>query len=82
MTISQTGKDSILSLQVGNLRKELMTLYLEPWGHQLPIESGARLKIIMQGPNQGLLEIEYRDEGITLHGWVGSTIEILDADTD
>jgi hypothetical protein len=43
--------------------------------------TGTTLKVEAKGPDNGTLELEYSDNGITVYGWTGSVVTITETGT-
>ena len=77
----QTETEKIeLTVKVANQFNRDITLCLEPWADEYTLPKDEYLTILAQGPKNGLLEIEYSENRITIYGWSGSTCEIIKQD--
>ena len=54
---------------------------MEPWGEAYELESNRELRVDAVGPigiaPNNMLEIESREDGITVWGWSGSGVTVL-----
>ncbi len=66
-----------ISVQVVQSRHKSLTLRIEPWGSQYDMPSGIMFEIVMQGPLEGIMMIEYTSESIIAYGWAGSTFTLF-----
>lgn len=64
-----------MRLTLVNTRAVEITFRLEPWGDEHAMPAGARFLIIATGPNDGVLEIEYGEDHLTIWGWSGSIVQ-------
>ena len=67
-------KNRKLFLRVSNATRSKMLLVIEPWGVENTIESNSSYEFFIEGPDEETMEVEYRENGIILHGWANSTI--------
>lgn len=67
-------KDNTLFLKITNTSKSKMVLIIEPWGVQTTIETNSSYEFVIQGPDEKMMEVEYKENEIILHGWENSTI--------
>jgi len=74
--------DQNFSIRLSNTRKHRINVYLEPWGEVYLLEPNKKLRVDAVGPigvsPNNLLEIESRDDGITVWGWGGSGVTVHD----
>ncbi len=49
---------------------------LEPWGDEKKLEVNESVNVSARGPSQGILEIEYSRDLITVYGWENSVCEV------
>lgn len=74
----QTETEKIeLKVKVANRFNRDITLCLEPWADEYLLSKDEHLTVLVQGPKNGSLEIEYGENRITIYTWSGSTCEIL-----
>jgi hypothetical protein len=66
-----------LSLRLTNSREPDLIVWLEPWGEQHRLVSGATLTILADETSGDTLEIEYGENGFTVYGWPGSVISTV-----
>jgi hypothetical protein len=69
--------EDTFSLRLTNSRDLDLIVWLEPWGEQHRLVSGATLTILAEGPSGDTLEIEHRENGFTVYGWPGSVISTV-----
>ena len=65
------------SIRLRNSLSAEMTFYLEPWGEEYSMPSGATFDILAKGPSGGSLEVELADNHIIVVGWPGSILTLL-----
>lgn len=67
-------KDKKLFVKISNASKSKLVLIIEPWAVQNTIETNSSYEFFIQGPDEKMMETEYKENVITLHGWEDSTI--------
>ncbi len=67
-------KDKKLFLKISNTSKSKLVLTIEPWAVQNTIESNSSYEFFIQGPDEKMMEVEYKENEIIIHGWENSTI--------
>jgi hypothetical protein len=67
-------KDKKLFVKISNTSKSRMVLIIEPWAVQNTIESNSSYEFFIQGPDEKMMEIEYKENEIIIYGWADSTI--------
>jgi hypothetical protein len=74
--------DQNFSIRLSNTRKHRINVYLEPWGEVYLLDPNKKLRVDAVGPigvsPNNMLEIESRDDGITVWGWGGSGVTVHD----
>ena len=72
----ETSEDIRIVLK--NCTKKEVSLVLEPWGEEYPMELEKDYLVIGRGPQVGRgLTIEYLDDAIVITGWTGSVIQVF-----
>jgi hypothetical protein len=68
------------SFRIQNTGEYRLKVWLEPWGELYLLEPDKKLKVEVKGPTgaapNNALEIQSSEDGITLWGWSGSTVEV------
>lgn len=73
--------------RITNSHTAPVRLCIEPWGDTYTLAAGASIDIRAEGPGQdestqspdaGLIEVEYSPDQITVWGWSGSKLEVVD----
>lgn len=54
-----------------------MVLCIEPWGSELPLQSGTYYLVVFEGPEGEWLAMESRTGRVTVYGWSGSVAWVL-----
>ena len=67
-------KDKKLFLKISNTSKSKMVLIIEPWAVENTIESNSSYEFFIEGPDEQMMEIEYKENEMIIYGWEGSTI--------
>jgi hypothetical protein len=65
--------DRKLTLKVSNTSESKLALIVEPWAVERTIEPDTSYEFFIQGPDDKMMEIEYKENQIIVYGWVGST---------
>ncbi|MFM9961284.1 MAG: hypothetical protein ACKV2Q_08660 [Planctomycetaceae bacterium] len=60
---------------ITNSGKESLTVWIEPWGQDLPVSPGQNLEVVAQSRCEGRLEIVNLDGGVAVYAWPGTTIQ-------
>jgi hypothetical protein len=82
MKCESQPEERLVSLTVRNVRPAEIVFYLEPWGEEYRMPPGAMFRIVAQGPQGDLLEVEVGDGSITAYGWPGSVVSLFDGDVE
>lgn len=61
---------------MNRLSSELQ-FFLEPWGEQYRLVPGAQIVVIATADAEGELEVQLNSAQITVFGWVGSTVRVV-----
>lgn len=70
-----------IRIHVSNRRAQPIRLIVEPWANEYPMEPGTSYQVEFSGPSSpNPLEVEDRDDGIVVYGWVGSVYRVRDED--
>jgi hypothetical protein len=67
---------SEIALRITNSFKEDVELHIERGGEQYRIQSGASVKVEVNGPDNDILELEYAEGRLVVYGWPGSVLTI------
>jgi hypothetical protein len=67
-------KDKKLFVKISNASKSKLVLIIEPWAVQNTIESNSSYEFVIQGPDEKMMEVEYKENEIVIYGWENSTI--------
>lgn len=67
---------SEIAVRITNSFKDEVELHLEPWGEQYKIQSGASIKVEVNGPNTDILELECAEGKLIVYGWPGSVVTV------
>ncbi len=71
------GRDIGVRIRIMNHRDTPQQLDIEPWGDQHILEAQGSFDIGARGPDGGDLLIELTNGGITLYGWTGSVLSLV-----
>lgn len=66
-----------VSMSVLNSREATITFILEPFGTSYPMEPHAIFTLTIRSPIQGVVEVEYGSDCITVYAWSGATDAVL-----
>ena len=66
------------TLKIVNSQKEDMLLVVEPWGEPYEIPPGGIADVVACGPEGDSLEIAIDGRAVTLWGWPGSRVNVVD----
>lgn len=64
------------SILLNNSSEKEIVLHIEPWGEQIPMPVGCKLRIVAESTEAGEFEVEYLENSIMVWGWTGSTYKI------
>jgi hypothetical protein len=67
-------KDKKLFVKISNTSKSKLVIIIEPWAVQNTIENNSSYEFFIQGPDEKMMEVEYKENEITVYGWEDSTI--------
>ncbi|HJT32435.1 MAG TPA: hypothetical protein VJ783_10365 [Pirellulales bacterium] len=71
-------RDTIIRLAIRNLAAEEVTVYLEPWGEELPMAPQGEYVLVGHGPENGSgFSVDYHERSIVVTGWTGSTVQVF-----
>ena len=73
----ENGNETSTSVVLTNSKEKDLLLCLEPWGDQYVMPPGASFRVLIRGPRDGDLEVDYAENQITIYGWSGSVISVL-----
>lgn len=77
MRVGKESSERTACLRIRNLRAGKVLFYLEPWGEQYTMAPNDVFQIVAHGPEGGCLELEYREDDITLYGWTGCAVSVF-----
>lgn len=65
------------SILICNNSGNLSYIAIEPWGEEVSLQPGDQIGLVARGPrNVGVLKLEYEGNGLFLHAWPGSILNI------
>ena len=64
-----------IAIRVANTSSGPSRLILEPYGREYELALGQDQRFDFEGPDEALVDVELRDGGIVVYGWVGSTVD-------
>src|SRR5207253_7083465 len=64
-------------LRVTNSFSIGLKFYLEPWGDESIMPPGATYVVEAEGPEGDNLEVDFRDDGISVWAWPGSVASVI-----
>ena len=73
----QKASELVSQLRFVNSHPRSLTVCLEPWGEIYKFPPDSAFDIVGRGPKGGSLEVEMVDEMITVYGWAGSVVELI-----
>jgi len=65
------------SLMVTNSRETEVFLFVEPWANRYQMAPHATFIVKASSSIEGMLEIEYTEDAITVYGWEGSIVDLF-----
>jgi hypothetical protein len=65
-----------LTIAVTNSSDRKIRFRLEPWGDEKQLEVNESVQLKASGPSNGVLEVEYSGDSITVYGWENSICEV------
>jgi hypothetical protein len=75
-------RQQVVRIRVSNSSLSARSLHLEPWGEVFEIPASGEFEVSARGPDiNDTLEVEIGSEGITIHGWPGSVVNVIDHGT-
>ena len=74
--------DHINSVRVVNSCDIELRLDLEPWGEQYKMRPRENFTVVAKAPVHGELEIQIREDRITVFGWSGSVVQVFQDGTE
>lgn len=77
MAAKRQGGQQEVILRLANTRPASVRLRVEPWGEQHDLASGVTIEIVAHGPAEDHLELTLDDTGLTIWGWPGSVVQIV-----
>ena len=77
MEVRSDAGGGVTALQLTNAHSEAIRFYLEPWGEEYTMPSGATFEVVARGPQGGSLDVAVADDAITIWGWAGSVVALL-----
>jgi len=66
----------VQSLRIRNTYPQPVTLHIEPWGDEVSMLPDAVYTIVIEGPGDDCLELDFRDRHVFAYGWPGSTVSV------
>jgi hypothetical protein len=64
-------------LWVTNSGSAPLVLRVESWANEILMESGKTYLSVFDGPEGELPAVEWREDSVTLYGWLGSVAQVL-----
>jgi hypothetical protein len=71
----QPARTVTADITIANVSDSPLHLILEPWANEHDVPAGGRIKLTLAGPEKADIEIEVGAAGMTVWGWVGSTLD-------
>lgn len=65
------------TLEVANADAAPLVLFLEPWAEPFVIPPHSAIEVVAYAPSEGRLEVDNRDNQVTIWGWTGSSVHVL-----
>ena len=69
------------SLIVTNSRETEVFFFVEPWGNRHQMAPHANFIVKASSSVDGMLQIEYTEDTITVYGWEGSIVTLFDQES-
>lgn len=64
-------------LKVQNAHSYPLTIHLEPWGEEIPIEAGVTYELVLEGPVGNCVLVSTEERRMIVWGWSGSVISVF-----
>jgi len=62
--------------RITNDRARPMIFVLEPWGDVFKMQPSDTFEVLSDDPPVGALDVDTNDRGITVYGWIGSSLSV------
>jgi hypothetical protein len=69
--------ETTVRLTIRNARAAPVTFSLEPWADEYEMPPGAAFELVVRGPAEGSMEVDYGEERITAYAWSGSVAQLF-----
>jgi hypothetical protein len=69
-------------LKVLNSKGKRVNFVLEPWGEIYDFDPSDEFLVVIQGPAEGIPEVDINDESVMVYGWSGSTAQVFRNDEE
>jgi hypothetical protein len=74
-------RDVVSSIVVRNPRTQNIVLCVEPWGDELTLAPGVSYRILVTGPSNNNLQLEFPEHGVAIYAWNDSILTVFDGDS-